>query len=285
MTTQPAVSISRESNIVHLPFVYFLPEDLIERCPTLYALPRKVREVIYNEEMMVIVNSDQFMDEIMDAVAHLVFPHFGFRGWKEHYTADSPVWKLTYLLGLWSQLLEFEFGWDLNRLLKIPSSEEIPFFDNDYVKSVIEKIVKIGIERFNLQPILDVCREMPCDEDFENFLTYVRIDFYRKWYHSRSERVQMVPFEECLQGSDEDYYSTIVPDNRNMAEFAASEDYCRRFKERLSKRDRVILELREDGFTFEEIAERLEYKNHSGVVKRIQVIRKEFIKYQSEQQQ
>jgi chromosomal replication initiation ATPase DnaA len=34
---------------------------------------------------------------------------------------------------------------------------------------------------------------------------------------------------------------------------------------------------------YEEIAERLGYKNHSGVIKRIQAITKEFIKYEEEQ--
>jgi hypothetical protein len=125
---------------------------------------------------------------------------------------------------------------------------------------------------------------MPCEEDFERFRTYVRTDFIRKWYHTRSERVQIVPFEECTRGSDEDYHSTIVSDPYDMSEHSASEDYCQRFKKRLSERDLEILEMREDGFTFEDIAEKLGYKNHSGVVKRMQAIKKEFIKYQSENQ-
>ena len=31
---------------------------------------------------------------------------------------------------------------------------------------------------------------MPCDEDFEKWDTNVRKDFLRKWYHTRSKRVQ-----------------------------------------------------------------------------------------------
>lgn len=36
-----------------------------------------------------------------------------------------------------------------------------------------------------------------------------------------------------------------------------------------------------DGITFEEIARRLGYKNHSGVLKRMNVVKKAFIKYNS----
>ena len=63
-------SIPYDSNLRYLPLVYLLPEDKIEKCPTLRKLPRKVREVMYDEAMMVIVESDQFLKEIDNAVAH-----------------------------------------------------------------------------------------------------------------------------------------------------------------------------------------------------------------------
>ena len=42
----------------------------------------------------------------------------------------------------------------------------------------------------------------------------------------------------------------------------------------------AILELRVEGFTYEEIAKELGYKNHSGVIKRMQAITKAFIQYE-----
>ena len=47
-------------------------------------------------------------------------------------------------------------------------------------------IVKKVIDEGNLQPVLDVVREMPCEEDFEPRNSNVRIDFLRKWYHITS---------------------------------------------------------------------------------------------------
>lgn len=97
------IRIPSDSNLIYLPLMYFLPMDLIARCPTLRALPRKVREVMYSVEMMEIIDSDVFLNEIMDAGAALAFPHFGFGGWKEHYTGYCPVWKLSYALPLLEQ--------------------------------------------------------------------------------------------------------------------------------------------------------------------------------------
>ena len=92
------LSIPYDSNLRYLPLVYLLPEDKMQKCPTLRKLPRKVREVMYNETMMAIVESDQFLKEIDDAVAALVFPHFDFGGWIEHYTGYCPAWQLAYAL-------------------------------------------------------------------------------------------------------------------------------------------------------------------------------------------
>ena len=48
----------------------------------------------------------------MDAVASMVFPLLGFGGWKEHYTANSPAWRLSYALPLWAKGVERVWGWD-----------------------------------------------------------------------------------------------------------------------------------------------------------------------------
>ena len=284
MATQDGDRISRDSNLIHLPIMYFLPEEVFYSCPTLRTLPRKVRDVIYSEEMMEIVNSDQFMNELKNAVSHIVFPHLGFHGWKEHYSGYFPGWTVSYMTGLWSQLLELEIGWSFNKLFEFSPYEEIPFFETDLINDVMANIVGIGCGYANIQEILDICREMPCDEDFEPGLSRARIDFIRKWYHTRSKVGVMASLESVMENGDRDYYSRVPASSHNLEELAASENFCQRFKQRLSEKDLAILELREDGFTFEEIAERLEYKSHSGVVKRMQAIKKEFLKYQSEQQ-
>lgn len=84
-----------DSPIRYLPLVYMLPYNLLARCSTLCKLPRSMGALKTSEWGEVIMNQ-QFLNEVMDAVALLAFPHFGFGGWKEHYTGWFPVWRLSY---------------------------------------------------------------------------------------------------------------------------------------------------------------------------------------------
>ena len=227
------------------------------------------------------IGSDIFLKEIMEAIAALVFPHFGFRGWKEHYSENSPVWKLAYNIPLWVKSLEAEIGWGLQKLFLTKPDATIPFFDPDYIKDVVSRLVKRGIEKDNWQPVLDTCREMPCDEDFEKWNTNVRTDFLRKWYHTRSKNVQMISLDACLEDEEHGIFE-IEDKSTNFEDEVVAEDFYQRFKARLSQKDMEILELRVEGFTYEEIADKLGYKNHSGVIKRIRAIEKEFIRYEQQ---
>ena len=271
--------ISRTSNIAFLPLAYFLPEEIITKCPTLRKLPRSLGEIVNSKSKIEMINSDQFRIEVMDSVAALAFPHFGFRGWKEHYTGDFPVWKLSYSTGLWGKLLEEEIGWGLKLLLQIPRTEVIPYFNKEYINEAMRLVVERGIEEQGWQPTLDTVKEMSCDEDFEKVLSTVRIDFLRKWYHTRVENVKTISLEECLEDDEHGIYY-VEDKSAPFEDNVLGVDYVEQFKARLSEKDMMILEMRVNGLTYEKIAERMGYKNHSGVIKRIRAIAKEFEDYE-----
>ena len=284
MTSQRVTyNIPKESNLNYLPFMYFLPQDLIAKYPTLRSLPRCLGEVSRSDKLIDLIGSDQFLNEIADATSALAFPHFGFGGWKEHYTGYCPVWQLSHALPLWTILLEEETGWGIQQLLQIPSTDVIPFFEPEFISKVMKRVVERGIEQENWQPILDAVKEMPCEEDFERWNTNVRIDFVRKWYHTRSKKVKTISLDECLE--DDEHGVFYVEDKSAYYEDKViAEDFCEKFKARLSDKDLMILELRVMGFTYKEIAERLGYTNHSGVIKRITAIEKEYKKYENTRQ-
>ena len=276
------MEFSYDSNVRYLPMVYLLPEEMIVKCPTLRSLPRKVREVVYDENMLAVVESDRFLKELADAIAALTFPHFGFGGWKEHYTGDFPVWMLSYALPVWARMLKEEIGLDLQMLFMYPYDVPFPFTKADDVKELMGRIVKRAISEEGWQPVLDACRAMPCDEDFEQFKSYVRIDFIRKWYHTRSKKVQMISLDACLEDGEHGIYE-IEDRSADFVDKVIAEDFYQRFKARLPEKDMQILALRMDGYTYEEIAVKLGYQNHSGVIKRMQHIRKEYLRYKGEQ--
>lgn len=232
---------------------------------------------------MSLIDSDQFLKEIMDAAASLAFPYFGFGGWKEHYTGYSPAWRLSYTLPLWVKGVEQETGWGLQTLFRMPPHTPIPLFPPEYVSEVFALVVKRAIEEQGWRPILDVVREMPCDEDFEPWKTNVRIDFQRKWYHTRSKKVQTVSLEE-LMDEDEDSHIFYIPDaTQNVEAYVIAKDFVERFLATLSEKDRQIVQLRQAGYSYAEVADRLGYKNHSGVIKRIEAVKKRFKEYKSKE--
>ena len=283
-TTQNLGSRPYRSIYSLLPLMFTLQEDIVNKCPIMKSLPRNPREITNNPEIRKIVETDRFLLEIMDAFSYVVFPHLGFHGWKEDYSGESPVWMIAYLFDAWLDGLKELFGIDEESIFHIFETEEIPFPSPEFSYYMMETIVPWALDKYNLRSVLDAVREMPCAEDYEIRNSRVKIDFIRRWYHTRSRIGMMTSFEEIKYEGDEDFHSIIPSDSRSTAEYITSRDYCHRFKYQLSDKDLSVLEMRELGYTVEEIAKKLGYKNHSGVVKRIQAIKKEFIKYQSKQQ-
>jgi hypothetical protein len=280
-----SIRIPHDSNLRYLPMMYFLPDYLIARCPTLRKLPRNLREILESDTLKATVESDQFFNEIMDATAALAFPHFGFGGWKEHYTGYSPVWQLSYALQLWTDLLKKETDISFQALYELPI---IPFFQPDYIKMIMEQVVHYGIYLQNWQPILDVVKQMPCEEDFEKWNTNAYKMFRRKWYHTRyykKRNIKVVSLEDLKYDENDNSNDVAVDEYSCFEDDVCGRDYVEQFKALLSPKDKEIITLRAHGYTYEKIAEKLGYKNHSGVIKRVKFIRKVFEEFEAQQSQ
>ena len=274
--------IPKDDNLRYLPMVYILPEKLIVRCPTLMQISRFPQEVLRSESQMELVESDEFLKEILDAVAALAFPHFGFRGWKEHYSAFCPVWLFSYSLSVWTFEVERETGWGLQRLFLTKSNLPMAYPPEEEVDALFDKIVRRVIVEQNWQPVLDVMKEMPCPEDFEPVNSRVRIDFLRDWYHTRSKKVQEVSLEQSFGDNDFGPMFFIPDASAHVEEHVFSKVFLESFLKTLSEKDRKLIDLRQAGFTWAEIAKRLGYASHSGVLKRVDSIMKRYYEYGGE---
>ena len=124
-------------------------------------------------------------------------------------------------------------------------------------------------------------KEYRCFEDFDYRDSNQKIDFYRKWYHTRSKKAEfsLEGYKEYLmEAYDDDGWE--VPDPVSDFEDEVVENVdVQRFMATLSEKDRNILQLRQDGYTLQEIADKLEYKTHSAVLKRINKIGRQYEKY------
>ncbi len=87
--------------------------------------------------------------------------------------------------------------------------------------------------------------------------------------------------EAYIEDTEHDIHA--LADNLSyFVEQVEGEDFYQRFRVSLPTRDMEILEYRIHGFPYEEIAERMGYSNHSGVLKRINAIKKAFIAYEQQ---
>lgn len=171
-------------------------------------------------------------------------------------------------------------GWGLQAMFRLPPDFEIPFLNPEYVRSLFEAVVRQAIDEQGWRPMLEVVGEMPCDEDFEPWDTNARKDFLRKWYHTRSKKVQTVSLEK-LMASDENDSIFYLPDpSQNVEDYVIAKDFVEQFLATLPERDRQIVQLRQDRYSFVEIADALGYGNHSEVIKRIEVVKKKYRDYQ-----
>ena len=272
-----AIRIPADANLWYLPLVYILPWEEISKHLLLRELPRIPHQILTSAEQLNIVADDEFLKEIMDAVSSLAFPHFGFRGWKEHYSGSCPVWILSYSLPIWAREIDREIGMNLQRLFYHPRNLPFAYPPAEEVSALFEKIVKRVIQEQNWQPVLDVIKEMPCEEDFEPIKSKVRADFLRKWYHTRSKNVRTISLEQTFDDGRPLFW---VPDAAtHVEEHTISKVFLEGFLKTLSERDLRLLNLREMGYTWKEIAAEMGYASHSGVLKRVDSIMKRFDEY------
>ena len=124
--------------------------------------------------------------------------------------------------------------------------------------------------KYEMHEILDAAKEFRCHEDFDYRHSNQKNDFTRKRYHTRTQHpiisldAEIAKYAEYNDGQE----LTFEDLKQNTDEQVISEVMIKQFMEGLSEKDKKILEMRLEGYTQEEIAEKLGYKNHSGVQKR-----------------
>ena len=119
--------------------------------------------------------------------------------------------------------------------------------------------------------MLEAVREMPCDEDFEKWIPMSQ--GLPAQVVSHPVKTGADRFAGSMHGGQGQQDPFPPRPGGGLAEQAAEKDFCNRFKAALPERDRTILELRGEGIRLSEIADKLGYKTHSAVIKRMEAIK------------
>ena len=154
------------------------------------------------------------------------------------------------------------------------ANEEFGYVSEDEIDTVLRFIVPQAMKRHHIGEVIQVAQEYRCFEDFDFRKSNQKTDFIRQWYHTRTRHpmVSLEGFRDAY-AENHDGQEWDAPDSsQDVQETVTSQATVNQFKATLSEKDMAILEMRMQGYTLEEIAEKLGYKNHSGVLKRIRKI-------------
>ena len=261
----------------YLPAYYFIPKEILQQCGAeLNSLPRNPVAAVNNWDAITLIESDLFLNLIIDAYAFMVWPFMGLGAKREIYSGFEPSWILAHSAGYWVQELTDEkiIPTASEFLKNVQLSEQFGFVFLGEISDILRWLVPQAMARHNMNAAVETAKEFRCFEDFDYRTSRQKTDFYRRWYHTRTEHPQISLeswqeyYKESHDGQEWDVtnYSTDVELN------FVDDVQVEQFMSTLSDKDKQILKLRIEGRTLEEIADKLGYQNHSGVLKRIRKI-------------
>lgn len=207
----------------------------------------------------------------------------------ECFSGNDPLWRLAHAIPVWQMAFEHMSGINPQSLDNAPKREQ-SWIEPDEFQSVMLQIGLHGIAENNLLPCIDAVQEMRCAEDYNNRNSNAKIDFYRRWYHTRS-KITSVSLDNLIDDGNDSWDDSISAQfGKYISDPAAQYDdkVCTKldveeFYRSLKPLDHEILELRIKGYTYQEIAEKLKYKTHSAVLKRINRIAERYLDFNDEQ--
>ncbi len=271
------------------PAFLILPLEIIELFDKKIPSINRVPSQLFNDlDQLKILDDLYFYTVVVKAYAHMVWPHIegNANNYLEVYSNHDPIYLIAHWLYYWVEQIQMDIG--------VPGIKEImddkELFNGFWEPPSIEEsfdtfsyIVPRAIERLNFKGTIETVREFRCFEDFADHTSTDKIDYYRKWYHTRSKHPQ-ISLEQYLDGSLDQYDGydierDVIDPRMPFEDYVITKVDTESFMSGLSDMDRRILELRLDGKTYEEIASEVGFKTHSAVLKRIKKIGAEYQRF------
>ncbi len=265
----------------YLSAYYFFPKDLLIRCGhEIASISRVPGRAVHEKQSREVIESDLFLLLMIDGFSHLTWPYMGIKGKKEIYSGYDPAWRLSHSPSFWVQeLLDRKIIPDPVTLLKLPWEDGVSYMSWERVSDIMSRLVPKVMEKHNMYGIIATAKEFRCFEDFDTRDSNQKRDFMRKWYHTRT-RHPIVSIEEAQTNESDEFISYDFHDERqDFEDEVCGKMLIEHFEFKISEKDFDILTMRMNGKTYEEIAKKLGYKNHSGIIKRIKRIAEAYLDF------
>ena len=158
------------------------------------------------------------------------------------------------------------------------TEEELETIFNGVVDEFLAKMMSLFLQTQSVPELVELQKAMATHEDFNETVlqNFSKIDFDRKWTHSRSEAGASL----SLDGLIEAFQDAIpVEPLDNATEEVELIDLERKVLENLNETDKEIYLMKKQGYSQKEIAEKFNFKSASAVSKRLANIKQLFNEY------
>ena len=158
------------------------------------------------------------------------------------------------------------------------TEEELETIFNGVVDEFLAKMMSLFLQTQSVPELVELQKSMATHEDFSETVVqnFSKIDFDRKWTHSRSEAGAAL----SLDGLIEAFQNAIpVEPLNNATEDVELIDLERKVLEKLNETDKEIYLMKKQGYSQKEIAEKFNFKSASAVSKRLANIKQLFNEY------
>ena len=238
--------------------------------------------ILQNTGIIEYIESPEFAVEIGDIVSAGVWYYLDIHCGSGVYSEFDPIWQLTYCIDWYLTALTKAFYLYPVQVLFQVFDKDIPYTPWELYHFAFIEIVPRVVREHNLQPIIDYVKKHRCFEDFQPGRDSKQWrNFVQQWYHSRTKHPQVLMTDLCggYNKKAGEYNQDLADPRSDFQKEIDTNVDTEGFLKTLDEKDRRILVLRMENYTYEEIAEELGYKTHSAVVKRIKRIGETFQKY------
>ena len=281
MLADGIMTIPQDSPLSWMTLFYALPRELVEKQPAYLTLPRNITKLLNDENARKLIEDDAFLELVWDSYAWAAWQFFqiphkdgtyhDIPGEWQNYSGDFPLWRMSYdIIRHFRKKFETELDWSFQRLFTMPEGVDVPWLDWQQFSNLSGNLTDQIIAEQNWQPIIDEIWNTRQVEDYNRGQNAKKRDFMRSWDHSRTAK--HISLEELAENGtklDDEALFEIEDPRAEYETKILSQDAVDSFYASLTEEDRTILKMRVEGFTQQQIADKLGFKTTGAVSKRL----------------
>lgn len=165
-------------NAEYLSAYYFIPKRILEQCgKELNSIPRNPQKLIRDYNAVAVVESDLFIQLMMDAYAYMVWPYMCPGEYMEVYSGYDPAWIFAHSPAYWVQeMLEENVIPSSSRLLRM--NGDIDWVTEEEANDILLWLVPQTMAHHEMSSVIAIAEEYRCFEDFDTRASNQKKDFY-----------------------------------------------------------------------------------------------------------